>query len=355
VENKKITRREFVITGFVGTLGIATGYQSSDASAVVSVVKIKDDNIGYAVEKAIDLLGGINEVTKNKTRIMLKPNLVGPDPRFTTNPEVIKALALLMKSAGKDVSIGEGSAAAPGFNITDQGSLYTRNPAILDPMQSYIFEQLGYTQLAESLNVPLINLHSGDMVEIAVPGGHIFEKITVHKSLADIDMLCSVPMMKTHVLATVTLGMKNLIGLYPGSVYCSVRSCLHNTASEKKSPGIAYEILDMVKACTPGLVVIDGSMAMEGDGPTEGSLVKTNIIIAGTNPLATDMVAAHIMGFETAEIPQFKVAIDSGMRPSSVGEIEIRGEKLGNVQQAFIKPHIIPWTDINSWYGVTEI
>ncbi len=58
------------------------------------------------------------------------------------------------------------------------------------------------------------------------------------------------------------------------------------------------------------MVVIDGSTGMEGNGPTVGDLVKTNLIIAGTNPLATDMVAAHIMGFDKTEVPTFEVAIE---------------------------------------------
>jgi len=355
MKHQTISRREFVVTGFVGTLGIASGFTLYDPAPVVSVVKIKDDNIGYAVEEAIDLLGGMKKITRNKHRIMLKPNLVTSDPRCTTNPEVIKALAVLMKNAGKEVSIGEGSAAAPGFNATEEGIFYTKDPKVLDPMQQHVFDQLGYTEMAKSLNVPLINLHSGELVEVEVSDGLVFDRISVHKSLTDIDLLCSVPMMKTHVLATVTLGMKNLIGLYPGSEYCSVRSCLHNTSLENGSPGIAFEILDMVRACTPGLTVIDGSMAMEGDGPTDGELVKTDMIIAGTNPLATDMVAARIMGFEDSEVPTFTKAIESGMKPSTVAEIEIRGEKLGSVQLALKKPAITPWADINSWFGAVEI
>jgi uncharacterized protein (DUF362 family) len=353
--HKTISRREFVVTGFVGTLAIASGFTYKNSAPVVSVVKIKNENIGYAVEKAIDLLGGIKTITRNKHRIMLKPNLVSPDPACTTKPEVIKTLALLMKNAGKDVSIGEGSAAADGFNVEGGEVLRTKKPEVLNPMQQYVFDQLGYTRLAESMNIPLINLHSGELVEIEVPDGFVFDKITVHKSLTDIDLLCSVPMMKTHVLATVTLGMKNLIGLYPGSVYCSVRSCLHDTAADNESPGIAFEILDMVKACTPGLVVIDGSTAMEGDGPSTGDLVKTDIIIAGTNPLATDMIAAHIMGFDKAEVPSFTLAIKSGMRPATVDDIEIRGERLADVQQNFKKPNLVKWTDIRNFWGVKEL
>lgn len=355
MKHKNFTRREFVITGVAGTLGIASGFTFSNPSAVVSVVKIKDDNIALAVEEAIDLLGGIEEVAKDKQRIMLKPNLVGPDPRYTTKPEVIRALAVLMKNAGKEVMIGEGSAAAPGFNVDDEGIHFSKDPAILDPMQQYVYDQLGYTELAESLEIPLINLHTGEMVEVEVPDAYVYNKIIVHKSLSEIDLLCSVPMMKTHVLARVTLGMKNLIGLYPGAAYCTVRSCVHNDGLNKNSPCVAFEVVDMVRACTPGLTVIDGSMSMEGDGPTDGDLVKTDLIIAGTNPLATDIVGAQIMGFHKNEIATFAMAMRAGMRPTSLDTIEVRGESIENVQMAFKRPEMVPWGEINSWYGVKEI
>jgi uncharacterized protein (DUF362 family) len=322
---------------------------------VVSIVRIKDDNIAYAVEEAIELLGGMDEVARDKQRIMLKPNLVSPDPRCTTNPEVVRALATLMKNAGKEVCIGEGSAAAPGFNADEEGVHLSKDPAILDPMQDYVFEQLGYTELANSLDIPLINLHTGEMVEVEVPNAYVYNKLVVHKSLSEIDLLCSVPMMKTHVMARVTLGMKNLMGLYPGSVYCSVRSCIHNESFEKRSPCVSFEILDMVRACPPGLTVIDGSMSMEGDGPTDGDLLKTDLIVAGTNPLATDMVAAKIMGFHKNEVAQFAMAFRVGMKPTSLEQIEIRGEQLETVQMAFKRPMMVPWSDLNSWYGVKEI
>ncbi len=350
-----ISRREFVITGVVGTLGIASGFTLADPNPVVAVVKIKEDNIASAVKEAMDLLGGIDEVTRDKRRIMLKPNLVAPDPRCTTKPEVIRALAELMLGAGKEVSIGEGSAAAPGFNADEEGVHFSKDAGILDPMQQYVFDQLGYTDLARSLGIPLINLHTGEMVEVAVPNAYVYNKITVHKSLSEIDLLCSVPMMKTHVLAGVTLGMKNLIGLYPGSAYGSVRSCIHNECFEKKSPCVSFEIIDMVRACPPGLTVIDASTSMEGNGPTEGELVKTKLIIAGTNPLATDMVASQIMGFHKNEVATLVLAIRAGMKPTSLDFIEIRGEPLEGVQMAFKKPEMVPWGDINSWYGAREI
>jgi len=362
-KHRNYSRREFIRTGIgagivisAGPLAFCTRFtKPGDREFIVSIVRIKDNNIGYAVEKAIDMLGGIKKVTKGKERIMLKPNLVSEDPACTTKPEVIRALATLMRNAGKDVCIGEGSAAAGGFNATSEGIFRTKKQDILDRMQQYVFDQLGYTDLAHTLNIPLINLHSGDLVDVPVRDGHLFDKITLHNSVAETDLLCSVPMMKTHVLATVTLSMKNLIGLYPGTVYYAVRSWLHDHAVENGSPGIAYEIVDMQKVVKTGLVVIDASTAMEGDGPSGGTLVDMGLIIAGTNPLAADMVATQVMGFNYEEVPSINLALKTRLGPFSMDEIEIRGEKIEDVQRTFKPPNIQPWNNINSWFGKEEI
>lgn len=365
MDNKphKSSRRDFIrkSTGLIlGTATVPLALSPiqcalREKKAVVSISKIKDDNINYAVEEAIDLLGGINRITKGKERIMLKPNLLAEGRNFTTKPEVIKALAQLMKKAGKEVLIGEGSATAGGFNATEYEAYRTTNRAILDGMQQYVFDQLGYTELSKNTGIPLINLHSGEMTEVAVPDAFVYNTIILHQSLADIDLLCSVPMMKTHALATVTLGMKNMIGLYPGTKYCSVRACVHDDAAAMGSPGIAYEIIDMVKANKLGLTIIDGSMAMEGDGPTDGNVIKMDVIVAGTNPLATDMVGASLMGFDPQEVPTLALAYKTGMGPGKLDEIEIRGEKIDTVRRYFKKPNVIPWAGIRNFWGVKEI
>jgi uncharacterized protein (DUF362 family) len=366
MNKKDISRREFLRT----SMGIAAGASTMSLSLksfdnlfieekpAVSIVRIKNENISFAVEEAIDLLGGIKTITKGKEKIMLKPNLVDHVIYDTTKPRVVGTLAQLMKKAGKEVLIGEGSAAATGFNVKDGVQYRTKNREILDKMQQFVFDTLGYTELAKSMGIPLINLHSGEMAEVEVPDGFVFDKITLHRSLTDIDMLCSVPMMKTHGLATVTLGMKNLIGAYPGMVYYSVRTEVHNRTAEIEPSGTAAAVVDMVRANKLGLVVIDGLMAMEGDGPSVsfgGKLILMNLIIAGTNPLATDIVAANIMGFEPTEIPTFIWAEKAGMKPTTLDEIEIRGEKLENVRRPFIKPNVAPWAAIKDFFGAQEV
>jgi uncharacterized protein (DUF362 family) len=286
---------------------------------------------------------------------MLKPNLVSSDPRMTTKPEEVRTIARLMQRAGKQVSIGEGSAAVPKFNIVGPETYRTRKREILEPMQKYVYDQLGYTEMAKTLRVPLVNLHCGDMAEVAVPNAFVFPKVTIHQSLAEVDLLCSVPMMKTHQLATVTLGMKNLIGVYPGTVYQSIRGHVHDVTSEVDPTGTAAAIVDMVRANKLGLAVVDGSMAMEGNGPSLGPLVKMDVIVAGTNPLATDMVAASVMGFEPREIPTFAWANKAGMRPGSLEEIEIRGDPLDRARRPFKKPQVYAWKAVREHWGNKEL
>lgn len=297
-------------------------------------------------------------LTEGKHRIMLKPNMVTEAPSDATNPEVVRTLADLMLEAGKEVGIGEGSAGATGHNMLPEGIFHTKDPGRLNDLQEFVFDSLGYTQMAREMGIPLINLHTGEMREVEVPGGLAFDRLTLHRSLVDADLLCSVAMMKTHTLATVTLGMKNLIGLYPGVQYGTVRNPMHTDAMEAGSPGIAYEIVDMVRANKLGLVVIDGSVAMEGDGPSiswGGRLVDMNVIIASKNALAADMVAASAMGFDRAAIPTYAVAHQVGMTPSLLTEIEVRGEPLGSVRKEFRRPNVMSWSSVKGFFGAEEL
>lgn len=351
----ELNRREFLLTSAAALAVNPLAVAKTAPKPVVSIARIRNDKIDAAVEEAIDLLGGIRRVTTGKNTILLKPNLVFNDRNATTKPEVVRALAKLMKGAGKEVSIGEGSAAASGFNAKGTEIFRTCRRDILDPMQQYVFEQLGYADLAKAVRVPLVNLHSGEMVDVKVPGAFVFDSLTIHRSLTEVDLLCSVPMMKTHQLATVTLGMKNLVGVFPGTVYQSVRGHMHDVAARVEPTAASAVVVDMVRANKLGLVVVDGSMAMEGNGPSTGPLVKTDVIVAGTNPVATDMVAARIMGFEPKEVPVFEWANKAGLEPGSVDEIEVRGEPIEGVRHVFTRPHLVAWNDIRAFWGAKEI
>ncbi len=340
---------------------LPNGIYFSDQKPIVSIVKINEKwsnakGIDYAVSKAIDLIGGIKNVTKGKERILLKPNLVSPAVTDTTKPLVIESLAKLMKKTGKDVYIGEASAASiQNFDISVGGTCRTKNSKTLQALQDDVFNKLGYVELSKKFSVPLVNLHIGKMAKMNIPDNFVFKEIFIHEALYNADLICSVPMMKTHGLANVTLALKNVgIGGFPGLVYGTVRSEVHKKSTDLEPTGTSTAIVDMVKANKIGLNIIDASIAMQGQGPSAsggGELVKMNLIIASTNALAADMVAAKIMGFESEEIDTFKWAWKAGMKPKQISDIEIAGEKIGNVRKQFRKPLLTPYAMMRDWWG----
>lgn len=353
-----MNRREFVkaavaggaVVGLGGLIGCSGGGGSDDnrptdplmgdeTTDVVSVAEIRNGDIDYAVRVAIDLLGGMGVIALGKERIMLKPNLVNDRISDTTNIDVIRALAQIMIEADKEVCIGEGSAGT--FHNTLIGAACrTTDIETLNELQQWVFNNLGYSDLADDLDIPLINLHVGEMVPVPLLDGFVFDEVSLHPSLTEIDMLCSVPMMKTHGWATVTLGLKNLFGLWAGQVYGTVRSAIHEQARWVEPSGTASATIDMARANKLGLTVIDASTAMQGQGPTSGPLVEMNLVIAGTNALATDMVAAYIMGFWPDEISTFEWAWYAGMTPDNLSAIEIRGTHPNHVRRPFLRPTV---------------
>ena len=181
----------------------------------------------------------------------MKPNLVNPNPSDTTNPIVIEVLAKLMKNSGKKVYIGEaGAASIRNIDTSIQGYVCrTKNTEILEAIQDDIFKATGYEDLSKRTGIPLVNLHVGNMAKMKVSDNFVYKDIYVHKAMSDVDLVCSVPMMITHSLATVTLGLKNIgIGGYPGMIYGTVRSLVHQEGIKLEATGTSVVTVDMVKA-----------------------------------------------------------------------------------------------------------
>jgi len=86
-----------------------------------------------------------------------------------------------------------------------------------------------------------------------------------------------------------------------------------------------------------------------------GTLVDMNLIVAGTIPLAADMVATALMGIPPAEVPTFACAHRAGMRPRTLDEIEVRGCRVDEAARAFVRPQVVPWSAINRVWGVKEL
>jgi uncharacterized protein (DUF362 family) len=184
------------------------------------------------------------------------------------------------------------------------------------------FDATGMTELCEKYGVKHLNLrHAQDKVKIKIPNGDALRDITVPRIVAE-SAIISAAKMKTHMATKVTLGMKNMFGLLPDKLKMKYHAI-----------GISKVIVDINTVIKPHLTVIDGFVAMEGRGPTDGSPVKMNLVMAGRDPVATDATCARVMGIDPHEISDIRGAHQKGL--GNIDEVDIVGVKLEDVRRKF--------------------
>jgi Pyruvate/2-oxoacid:ferredoxin oxidoreductase delta subunit len=145
----------------------------------------------------------------------------------------------------------------------------------------------------------------------------------------------SVPKFKTHNLTLLTGAIKNLFGLVSGTFKIE----LHKNYFEDKA--FASMLVDILKEVKPALTVVDGIVAMEGDGPgTSGKLRQVNLLLASADCVALDSVLALIMGIQPDRVLSTKEAAERNLGIADINSINILGEPL---DKAIIgKPFLLP-------------
>lgn len=245
-------------------------------------------------------------------RVLLKPNLLETAKGAThihTHPHVIRASAEAMLQLGAvHVIVGEGSA-------------HYREIA-------RIADETGLAELLAEDNIPIVDLNCDDLVLRPNLGRRTPLKTLTFPAIIDkVDLVVSMPKMKTHHWAGVTLAMKNMFGLMPGIAYGWPKNIFHCI-------GIHKSILDINATLPAHLAIIDGIEGMEGDGPLAGTPKHAGILVIGRNLPAVDATAARIMEIDPLEVPYLK-ATSGWLGTIREHNITQRGESLVSVQTAF--------------------
>ena len=277
---------------------------------IVSIVKGKD--IPKMVEEAVNKLGGIESIVPRGSRVMLKPNLLmaTKNPGPVTNPRVTEAVVNLVKRAHpREIVIAESSLVG------------------LDTEKA--FEVSGTKAVAERTGAKWFDLKKDKIVEVPVPRGKVIKTIKLPKSYIDSEVFINLPVMKTHVQTGVTLSLKNMKGLLPDE--------------EKKRvhlENIDQAIADYNTVMKCDLTILDGTTAVEGYGPESppGKPIQMDLIMAGKNNLAVDMVAAAVMGIDYRAIKHLRGAIQLGLGPKKIDDIGVEGESVKGVMRKFEQP-----------------
>jgi prephenate dehydratase/uncharacterized protein (DUF362 family) len=285
-----------------GKKGIPKNPWKNDTGEKPSVFVIKgEDPYNNTIEalKCIDC-----RVVKDK-RVLLKPNIgrIGtPESGIVTNPQVIAAAIDFFRSAGASFcAVGESP-------ITG-----------VDVMES--FKTSGITEICYQRNCPIIDMDVRRPIDIAVPNSVTLEKISVCADVFDFDILVSVPVMKMHMHTGVTLSIKNMKGclwsrskvhlhMLPPVPYC-----------DDKSLNVA--VADMASVLYPHIALIDGTIGMEGLGPSAGTPKKLGVVIVSTNALAADAVACEIMGVIPTSVPHLRILQERGSGTIDTDQITV--------------------------------
>jgi len=284
----------------------------------VSVVSVGDNNVREPLESAIDQVIPIEVLVPEGSKVLIKPNLVRNQvPPDTIDPNMVKALIDIVKQRNPSVIwVGDGSGEESTF-----GNMLA----------------LGYGPIGEEPGVELVDLNFGELIDVPVPeGGYVFDEFKLSRMVVEADVFISLACMKTHDTAVVTLSMKNLIGIAPGSVYGVPKMELHARAEAMGDNYMGGVISDLCSARKINLAIIDGRVAMEGEGPHAGNPVNLGLLIVGTDPVATDSIASAVMGIDPESVPTLKLGQQKGLGTNNLHTIEVKGEKLEDVFHPFV-------------------
>jgi len=258
------------------------------------------------INEAVEILGGWSKFVKPQDKVLLKVNLIGPktsDSAAVTHVEFVRAVVRILKSMNCTVWIGDSSGGAiAGIAPTAQS-----------------FKAAGYEKMAEEEGAEIKNFDREGVVAVK-PESKCEEKMYIAKPMFDADVVINLPKMKTHSAQIFSGAVKNVFGCIPGLR----KAKYHKIAPDPRDFG--QIICDIHRAANIKLHIMDGIMAMQGEGPTAGSVYQANKILISEDPLALDAVAAKMAGIDVGDVPILEAARERNLGESRLENIILAGD-----------------------------
>src|ERR1051326_2858701 len=211
--------------------------------------------------------------------ILLKPNIVEyiPGKPVNTDPQLIGATAeAFLRLDAASVTVGEG----PGHHRDTELLLY----------ETGLGDQLVHRKIA------FVDLNRDELVKTRLRANYSgLNHLWLPRTVLASDFIVSMPKVKTHHWTGVTLSMKNMFGIVPGSRYGWPKNILHWV-------GIHESVLDICATVRPHFVIADAIVAMEGDGPLNGTARRLNKLVLSNDPVAADATCARALGVSPEQV-----------------------------------------------------
>lgn len=283
-------------------------YEESPYSAVgvekAAIVRVEKD-VEVAVQKSIDLLGGLN--FKHNASVVIKPNVCyhkNVENMIITDQRVLKSIINIIKRKTKNVTVVESDSRS--------GTADER------------MTKSGIMDIIEKCDVEFLNLSEDDFEEHEVAG----LAVQIPKTALNADFFINVPKVKTCNIehTFITIAMKNMFGV------------LANKEKPKLHSNLMEILVFINRAIRQNLIVVDGIVGMQGLGPIQGTPVNLNLIISGLNPVTVDAVCCHVMGINPYAVETLWKAYKAGVGEVDINKIEVLGEIVDDVKKKFNYP-----------------
>jgi uncharacterized protein (DUF362 family) len=252
------------------------------------------------------------EIVPSGARVAVKPNYCWPEllPGVTTS------------SAALDAVLGALSARAGTLAVVESDGI------------SFAAEQAfaahGTADICAKYGAKLVNLSRERSVRRRTHvAGQIVEFELPALLLEEIDVFVTLPVLKTHVIAGVSLGMKNLWGCLPDSM----RVLQHHVLT----PGIVALSMEL----KPRLSIIDASYGLDKRGPVFGDPIPANRVIVAGNVVAGDAIGCRLLGFDPADTDHLRLAAEAGMGPLVEAAMDVAGERAPIGHGFSVQPTIV--------------
>ncbi|SKC76444.1 DUF362 domain-containing protein [Maledivibacter halophilus] len=261
------------------------------------------DKVENAIKLSLNQIGNIENVIKEDSKVLLKPNLVSPLPpekAATTHPVVIEAMIRILKGIGvKEIWIGDS-----GVHGTPK-----------------IFSICGMNDLAKKYGCKICDFDNYYIDEIYEESNKYMKRLPLSKYITESDVIINMPKIKIHHAETYTGAIKNMYGSIVGKNKMQIH------ARTQTKDNFQHVLVDVLNSTKPNLCIMDAIVGMEGNGPANGKPIETNMILTSYNAVAMDIVAARQIGIDVKEVGYIEKAIKRGLGPK-VQEVKEIGDKL---------------------------
>ena len=270
--------------------------------ALVRCDNYDDEAVFKAVETGIELIGGMSRFVKTNERILMKPNvLIGANPEkcITTHPAVFQALGKILQQHGSIVSYGDSS----GFGSCKSNMRKAR-----------------LKEVGDRLNFNLADFDKGKKVRHR--DSLLIKSLVLANGVLESDGVVNLPKLKTHPLMRFTGAVKNMFGCIPGLLKGQYHAKLPDPYD------FASMLVDINTFIKPRLCIMDGIIAMEGNGPRNGVPRQLNVLLFSGDPIALDAVACRIIGLDPGIVPTSIQGERAGLGTYHSENIDIVGDEL---------------------------